>query len=46
MLYRIGIGLVFLGAMMGDSDSLVIPLAIIAMGTALFLIGKAVEQNG
>lgn len=45
MLNKIGIGIVLLGAMMGDSDSLIIPLGLITMGTVLFLIGKLVECN-
>ena len=40
MLYRIGIILMFIGVTMADSENLIIPVAVIAVGLALMRLGK------
>ncbi len=43
MLYKIGIMILFIGLMMGDSDSLALPLVVIALGCSLICIGSRRE---
>lgn len=40
MLIKVGIMLLFIGTMMGDSENLLIPIAFILVGSALVLIGR------
>ena len=40
MMMTIGLFILFFGAMMGDSDNLIIPLIVITIGATLTLIGQ------
>ena len=40
MLYKIGLVIFSLGVMMGDSDNLIIPVVVIAIGAAMVYFGK------
>lgn len=47
MFSRIGVIMFCLGVMMADSECLLVPIAVIALGAALYKIGKARgEQEG
>ena len=47
MLYKVGIMILFIGLMMGDSDTLALPLMVIAIGCGLICIGSRREDcNG
>ena len=47
MFSRIGILIFILGITMADSECLIVPVAVIALGAALYKIGKARgEQEG
>lgn len=43
MLYKVGIIILFIGLMMGDSESLALPLMVIALGCGLICIGSRKE---
>lgn len=43
MRFKIGLALLFIGAMMGDSRNLLIPLAILAAGAALLITSGGLE---
>ena len=45
MLYRLGFVLIMFGMMTADSDSLVIPFALVAIGSALILRAKIKEAD-
>lgn len=45
MLYRLGFMLIMFGMMTADSDSLVIPFALVAIGSALILRAKIKEAD-
>ena len=45
MLYRLGFMLIMFGMMTADSDSLVIPFALVAIGSALVLRAKIKEAD-
>lgn len=40
MLIKVGIMLLFIGTMMGDSENLIVPIIFILTGAALVLIGR------
>lgn len=43
MLYKVGIMILFIGLMMGDSESLALPLMVIAIGCGLICISSRRE---
>ena len=45
MLYKIGLVIFWLGAMMGDSDNLIIPIIVIAIGAAMIYFGKEEQDD-
>ena len=45
MLYRIGLMIVFLGATTADSECLLFPIGIVALGLLLMMIGKEGLEN-
>ena len=45
MLIRLGIMILFIGSMMGDSDNLIIPAAFILAGAVLIYVGKRREAD-
>lgn len=45
MLYKIGLIIFWLGAMMGDSDNLFIPVVVIAIGAAMVYFGKEGQDD-
>lgn len=46
MLFKIGLGLVFLGCMMGDSECLIVPVIVIALGVYLIAKGGGFRNDG
>lgn len=45
MLCRIGIVLIMLGLAMGDSENLLIPLGVMALGAVLVTVGGAINET-
>ena len=45
MLEKIGITLIMLGLAMGDSEELIVPVGIIALGTVLVWLGSRTEAR-
>ena len=45
MLIRIGITILFIASMMGDSDNLIVPAALFAIGAGLIYVGKRREAD-
>lgn len=45
MLIKVGIMLLFIGSMMGDSENLIVPIAFILTGAALVLIGRRTDHD-
>lgn len=46
MLSRIGIIVLFVASMMGDSDNLIVPVALILTGAAMIFLGRKETDNG
>ena len=46
MLSRLGMIILFIGVMMADSECLLIPAGIVAIGVALMMIGARRDENG
>jgi len=46
MLSRLGMIVIFIGVMMADSENLLIPLGVVAIGIAMVMIGTRRDENG